>query len=267
MSTINIFQISFEIWGCIISIIICILLGTLSFETKDAVGKELWRMILINNFLLVSDALAYIYRGDLTPIGIAMTRICNFTLFALEYIILIIFVRYVKHITSYNEATSTTWWEYLTFILQAVGFAGLVITQFTGLYYSFDDTNHYQRGNGIWISFAVCGAVVLICFFRLWMHRKKLSKSQTSTFFLCIMIFFVCIVVQFIIYGLSLINIGITIVLLLMYLRHYTIQYDVYVNNSIEEAIRDTKALSTWKSVSDCVAEQTPEVQYGEDKE
>lgn len=267
MSTINIFQISFEIWGCIISIIICLLLGTISFETKDIAGKKLWRMILINNFLLVSDALAYIYRGDLTLIGVTMTRICNFALFALEYILIAIFVRYVKHITSFHDEKSTTWWEYLAFILQAVGFVGLVITQFTGLYYSFDDTNHYQRGNGIWISFAVCGAVIFLCFIRLWLHRKKFSKREISTFFLCIMIFFVCIVVQFIFYGLSLINIGITIALLLMYLRHYTILYDVYINNSIEEAIRDTKALLAWKSVSDFVAEQTPEVQYEENKE
>lgn len=267
MSTINIFQISFEIWGCIISSIICILLGTISFETKDVIGKKLWRMLLINNFMLVSDALAYIYRGDVTPIGIAMTRICNFSLFALEYMLLVIFVQYVKYITTYDEVTSTTWWEYLAFILQGVGFAGLVITQFTGLYYSFDNTNHYQRGSGIWISFAVCGMGILVCIFRLWMERKKLSKSVISTLFMCILIFCVCIVVQFVFYGLSLINIGLTIALLLIYMRHYIIQYDAYVNHSIEEAIKDTEALFEWKSVSDGVAERKKEVPYEENKE
>lgn len=267
MSTINIFQISFEIWGCIISIIICILMGTISFKTKDVIGEKLWRMILINNFLLVSDALAYIYRGDITPLGITITRTSNFFMFALEYILLITFVRYVKHITSTDENEPTTWWEYLAFALQAVAFAGLMITQFTGLYYFFDDTNHYQRGNGIWISFTACGTVILICFFRLWLHRKNLSKSEKSTFSLCIVIFFVCIVVQFIFYGLSLINMGITISLLLMYLRHYTTQYDLYVSSSIEEAIRDTEALSAWKSVPDYIVDQTQEAQYEADKE
>lgn len=267
MSTINIFQISLEIWGCIISIIICILLGPISFETKDDVSKKLWRMILINNFLMVSDALAYVYRGDLTPIGVAMTRICNFSLFALEYILLIIFVRCVQYITGYNETNSTTWWVNLSYILLAAAFVGLIITQFTGLYYFFDATNHYQRGNGIWISFVICGVVILICFFRLWMHRKKFSKSETLTFYLSISIFFVCIIIQFFFYGLSLINIGITIVLILMYLRHYKIQYDAYLNNRIEEAIRDTEALLEWKAVSDHVAEQTQEIQYEKNKE
>lgn len=265
MSTINVFQISFEIWGCIISIIICILLGNISFEKNDMIGKKLWRMILINNFLLVSDALAYIYRGDLTHIGFLMTRICNFLVFVFEYIILSIFVSYVKDITSYNEENPATWLKYLTFIILAVGFTGLVITQFTGLYYSFDDTNHYQRGNGIWISFAVCGAVLFICFFRLWLHRKVFSKTGTSICLLCSMIFFVCIAAQFIFYGLSFINIGITIVLILMYLSHYKIQYEMYINNSIEEAVSDTRALLEWKSVSDC-AEQTQEVHNEENK-
>ncbi len=266
MSTINIFQISFEIWGCIISTIICILLSSSPFETKDTVGKNLWRMILINNFLLVSDALAYIYRGDLTPIGIAITRICNFTLFALEYMILVIFVRFVKYITSHNKSESTTWWEYLVFILQTIGFFGLIITQFTGLYYSFDATNHYQRGKGIWINFSVCGIGILICFFRLLLQRKKFSKREKSTFLFCIIIFFICVVMQFIFYGLSFINIGITIILLFLYLRHYILQYDVYLNKNVEEAIKDTEALLTWKSVSDHAFEQTQEEQYEENK-
>lgn len=267
MSTINIFQISFEIWGCIISIIICILLGTISFETKDIAGKTLWRMLLINNFLLVSDALAYIYRGDLTPLGRIMTRISNFSLFALEEILLIVFVYYVKYITSDPGKKATLWWEYPVWMLQTVVFAGLVMTPFTGLYFSFDDTNHYQRGDGLWIHFAVCGVTILICFFRLWLCRKKLSNGETSTFLLCILVFLVCIAVQFLFYGLSLINIGLTICLLLMYLRHIKAQYDVQSNNRIEEAIRDTTALCAWKPLSDCVAEQTQEVAYEQNKE
>ena len=100
----------------------------------------------------------------------------------------------------------------------------------------------------------------------MWLHRKKLSKSETSTFLLCIAIFFLCIILQFVFYGLSLINIGMTIALLLVYLRHNKAQYDVYIKNSIDEAIRDTEALAAWKSVPDCAAEQTQEVQYEENK-
>ena len=45
MSTINVFQISFEIWGCIIGIIVCILLGTASFETEDVVEEAIEKAV------------------------------------------------------------------------------------------------------------------------------------------------------------------------------------------------------------------------------
>ena len=64
MSTINVFQISFEIWGCIIGIIVCILLGTASFETVDVVGKKLWKMILIKP----TCALPCVYLHDYTKL-------------------------------------------------------------------------------------------------------------------------------------------------------------------------------------------------------
>ena len=264
MSTINIFQISFEIWGCIISIIVCILLGTASFSKKDAVGNKIRRMILINNFILVSDALAYIYRGDLTPMGCAFTRISNFVMFALQYILLALISDYAKHIIAKNKSKST-WWDYLAFSLLFIAFIGLVITQLTGWYYSFDDTNHYQRENGIWISFAICGLVLLLCCVRLCLNRKNLSQSEKSTFMMCVVISLICIVVQFVFYGLSLINTGITISLLLMYFRHIKSRYDTYMDNCIEEAIRDTKALCE-RSVSLCT-KQAGEVQYEENKE
>lgn len=270
MSTINIFQISLEIWGCIISSILCILLGTISFTANDIAGKTLWRMILINNLLLVSDALAYLYRGDLTPLGVTMTRSCNFSLFALEYILLGMFVYYVTCITSSQKAYIAMRWKYLAYGLLIIGFAGLFLTQMTGLYYSFDETNHYQRESGIWISFAVCVAVVILCFIRLFVHRNSFEKSEKATFFLCMMIFFVCMVVQFLCYGLSLINIGLTVVLLLIYLRHYKTQYDRYIQNKIEEAILDAETLVVWKSdatfasdsASGSTQRQTGEGQY-----
>ena len=248
MSTINIFQISLEIWGCMISSILCILLGTVSFAANDIAGKTLWRMILINNLILVSDALAYLYRGDLTLLGVAMTRISNFLLFALEYLVLGMFVYYVTCITSSQRSYAAMRWKYLEYGFLFIGFSGLLLTQVTGLYYSFDATNHYQRGSGIWISFAVCVTVALLCFIRLFVCRNIFAKNEKETFVLCMGIFIVCMLVQFLCYGLSLINIGITVVLLLTYLRHCKTQYDKYVQTSIEEAIQDAETLVAWKS-------------------
>lgn len=247
MSTINIFQISFEMWGCLISIAVCIMLGTITIREKDAVGKKLWAMLLVNNFILIADALAFIFRGDMTPVGLALTRISNFVVFAVEYILLLLFTLYVKDITGNGCAHSSHWWEYLVYAFEAVAFTGLVVTQFTGLYYSFDEMNYYHRSNGLWISFVSCGAILIICFARLYHHRSSFSRYMLSTFFLCIIIVFICLIIQFIVYGLSLINSGLTVVLLLIYARHFKIQYDLYIRDSIEKAVRDTEEYCAWK--------------------
>ena len=49
MSTLNIFQISFEIWGCLIGIVVCLILGASTFRNRDVTGRKLWRMVLVNN--------------------------------------------------------------------------------------------------------------------------------------------------------------------------------------------------------------------------
>ena len=53
MSTLNIIQVSFEIWGCIVSLIIS--LFTATEVTQGKPGNKLWKMLLINVLVLVSD--------------------------------------------------------------------------------------------------------------------------------------------------------------------------------------------------------------------
>lgn len=96
MSALNIIQISIEIWGCIISLIIS--LFTASEVKKKKSGNILWKMLLVNVLTLASDSLAYVYRGDISAIGITVTRISSFLLLLLEYILLLLFSHYVQSV-------------------------------------------------------------------------------------------------------------------------------------------------------------------------
>lgn len=266
MSTINIFQISFEIWGCIIGIAVCIMTGSAVFESDDRTGRKLWCMVLFNNFLLVSDAIAYIYRGEMTSLGMVMTRISNFALFALEYVILGIFVSYVLLIAG-RMGTPRRNWGIAAYSIIALGSAGLIVTPFTGLYYYFDATNHYCRGSGIALSFSACGAVVAICIYILWKSRGCLDRSEKLMFLSCISVFFVCMAGQFIFYGLSFINISITVLFLIMHIGNYSRMLDIRTENRIEEAIRDAGALSEWRGYTPCSSSKNGETGYEENKE
>lgn len=244
MSTLNIFQISFEIWGCIIGIAIAMILGISTFRENDHTVKILWRMLLFNNIMLVCDALAYIYRGDLTNIGIVMTRISNYCMFLMQYFILYCFIGYVDRLTCEKHNFI---WKKVAIISDGMAVLGLAATPFTNLYFSFDTLNRYSRGNGLWISFASCAAVIMICMWRLYTCRKQLSRNQTNIFFSCIVIFIGCMILQYLVYGLSLINMALTMCIQLLYFMHAKQQYENRYHQNIEQAIRDTTEFVTWK--------------------
>ena len=109
----------------------------------------------------------------------------------------------------------------------------------------------------------MCAAAVFACVVRLWAHRAQLSKTARTTIALCVGVFAVCILGQFVFYGLSLVNIGVTVVLLVLYLRHQKNQYVALLDKRVAEAIQDTQALCAWRQQGVSPAEPAGEV-YGE---
>lgn len=243
MSTINIFQISLEIWGCIISILVCMLFGTATLKNRDEIGIRLWTMILVNNILLACDALAYIYRGDATMLGTAMTRISNYGLFALEYVLLILYVGYIRYIVDESKGKRPLW-VWICHGIVLIMACLLAITPFTGFYFRFDVSNHYIRSNGISFSFIGCGLVIFLCMYQLWKSRKQFEREKINVFAACVLILLVCIVLQFLFYGLSLINIGLTIILLLLYVRRRMEQYRSEIDRAVKVVIDDARELA-----------------------
>lgn len=129
MSTLNIFQISFEIWGCLIGIVVCLILGASTFRNRDVTGRKLWRMVLVNNIMLICDALAYLYRGDTTMIGTFMTRISNYSMYLMEYVLLFCFIGYTDCLTNRKDMHKSHWKEYAFYsiVLRCLDFWQLLL--------------------------------------------------------------------------------------------------------------------------------------------
>lgn len=211
MSVINIFQVCIEIWGCVI----CIILGIMScasvFRLDKSVVKS-WRVMLLNCFILVSDALAYIYNGDSSSVGMFMTRMANFCLFSFEAILVMFFVDFILTLTKEEGIESRDTLTYkITMPLAIIALIASISNPFTDVYYHFDEANHYMRSPGIILSFAALGMAILCCVVRLIKRKNMLSKSIMKAFSLSALFFVVAIVTQFIWYGISLINIAITL--------------------------------------------------------
>ena len=180
---------------------------------RSLLGIELCTM-----FLLFADCLSYASNGKNTTFGFYGNRISNFLLFALTLGVLFAFNAYV--INLYEDANKGIVPKRLK-IVNYLGIAGevmVVISQFTGSYYTFDSSNYYVRGPLYFISFLIPMTIFFLMESVIIQNIKKLSRAISISLLLFSTLPLVASVLQVKIYGLSFINTTIAGVGLLLYL-------------------------------------------------
>ncbi len=186
----------------IISVFV-LLTTTLSRRRKIA----LFALEMSSMFLLIFDRFAYIYRGDTSQLGIIMVRLCNFMVFALNPAIVGFFNLYIIDLFTNeggmkNEPKRLTAIRYLSFI----GVLLVVISQFTGFYYTFDSTNHYQRAPGFIICYIIPILGLILQLSVIIQHGKRLNVGIHLSIILFTAMVIIASFIQIFAYGLSLTN-------------------------------------------------------------
>ncbi len=217
MSTINILQVSLEIWGCIICVVLAHLSGSKAYRT-GGVLKRVWVLIIIDGLFLASDAFAYLFRGDRSNFGIIMTRVSNYTMFFTEAVLAWNYALLVmEFIGKKGREIYKNIWVKISGICILMMLLGLLITTKTGLYFSFDQYNCYQRGKGIFISFGLLAIVYIGMSIKILFEREKLTPNVWNAVRLAMIVIVLSFILQFLKYGISFINISITIVLIVLF--------------------------------------------------
>ncbi|MBO4532770.1 MAG: HD domain-containing protein [Treponema sp.] len=214
---------------------ICILLAFFACITKSISIKKRIGLLLTESsaaIMLLADRLAYIYRGNTSELGWYMVRISNFLVFFFTLFVIYAFNIYLEDLFT-TKSTSKTIPKRLRIIgiLIAVGILMLIISQFTGWYYYFDETNHYVRGPLFIICYIVplvTLAIQLSSIFDLYYHLSRVVRISLL-FFTTIPI--VASIGQIFTYGISLTNISIVGAAVLLYIFAL-----VDINNTAERA-------------------------------
>lgn len=153
--------------------------------------------------LLGTDALSWYFHANADETTYYIVRISNFSVFCINYIFMSFFATYVWLTVSKNQHRKPAA-LHTVYALSVIGILLLIITQFTGLFYYFDDHNLYHRGNFYLLSQAIAVSGIALCFFMLISSRKNLDRIT----FLSMMSFFVLPVLatiyQALTYGFSL---------------------------------------------------------------
>ena len=201
---------------------ICAILVVLAMMSKTLSRKRRHILAYVEAagmILLLADRYAYIYRGNPTTLGFWMVRISNF----LVYFLLL----YLPHmLTLYlfdllrNEGGQTVMPKrlYACEVLCAVGLALLIISQFTGLYYTFDAQNTYQRGSGNIICFVVPLVIMLLQISIEFQYRSALGHILSFSLILNSVVPLVASLLQIFAYGVSLTNMTVVGMAILLYL-------------------------------------------------
>ena len=213
----------------------CVVVAVLTL-LSNAIPPERRRILFLFELcaalLLLFDRFAYLYRGDPSNTGYWMVRISNFMVFFMTLAMLERFNAYIADLAVNEGGHIKVPAAYtVSRIILAVGTILLIISQFTGLYYTFDETNTYQRAPGFIISYIIPITVFVISFVMIIRMRKMLRKPIFIPLVLFTVMPLIASVAQVFLYGLSLTNISMVSVAILLYIFAF-----VDMNRAAEKA-------------------------------
>ena len=188
-------------------------------ETMSKTRKKALMLLEISAmFLMIADRHAYISRGDVSTMGWWMVRVSNFMAFFLTLLAVYALNMYLIDLFTHEGKLSAVPKRLKAVrVLALAGMALVVISQFTGLYYTFDEMNRYQRAPGFILCYAIPFSILVLQMSVTFQHYRRLRKSIGLSLLLFFGLSIAASVLQLFMYGISLNNISITISAALLY--------------------------------------------------
>lgn len=188
--------------------ILCVIAAVISLISRNISSSRkipLCLLELSTALLLLSDSLAYYFRGNTSQTGWWMVRISNFGIFLFSLCILFNFNSYLKQLTITKDKKRPLKLLYCDIFL-AISLILLIISLFTKMYYSFDETNHYHRSSGIIITFFFPVIVLLLQLAFIIQNFKFIDIKIRFPLIFFTILPIITTIFQIFMYGLSLLN-------------------------------------------------------------
>ena len=206
---------------------VCGILAIMTLITKSLPRKTkciLTSMEVSAMLLLIFDRYAYIYRGDTSTLGFYMVRICNGMVYFLMLLIPFLVTRYLSDLlTGEGKLKKAPVQLRISETLFFGGVALLIVSQFTGLYYTFDSHNHYQRAPLHVICYIIPFLMVLLQEWSIIKNKKRIKRRLANSLIVSIALPTAASVLQLFFYGISLTNLMTVFVVIIFYI--YELNY------------------------------------------
>ena len=172
-------------------------------------------------FLLLSDALAYIFRGNTSLFGWYMVRLSNFFVFVSNFSVSFFFCLYACEFIRQSRLELSLLLHpkasvkngipvqlFIVLFLCLLGIFITIVSQFTHLFYYFDENNLYYRSTFYSLSVLLGLLPGLITFTMFLQKRKKLAKNVFVSLLLYFFFPLIGVILILLTYGFPCINIS-----------------------------------------------------------
>ena len=201
---------------CAVLAIFVLFIKTMSAHRKVI----LITMDISAGLLLVFDRYAYIFRGDVSELGFVMVRVSNFLVFFLTLLCILMFNEFLADLYSKDVKLGKAPIPLrIVKIITIIGMLLLAVSQFTGLYYTFDELNQYQRNpSTFWICYLIPLLSLIIQFSVTIAYRKRVKRSVMLFLAFFTLVPLAASLIQFATRGVSFTNIALATVVILLFL-------------------------------------------------
>ena len=190
-------------------------------QLKQNGRRSLIFVELFTGFMLLFDALAYIFRGNTSQLGWFMVRLSNLFVYICNFSISFFFCFYVCEFIKQSRLSMWLIFRpktsvkngipvqlFIVFFLCLAGILLIIVSQFTNLFYYFDENNLYHRNTLFPLGVGLGLLPGLITFTVLLQNKKKLPTNAFISLLLYFALPLVGVILILVSYGFSWINIG-----------------------------------------------------------
>ena len=175
-------------------------------------------MAISSVILLISEILGEVFYGVPGTVGYWMVRICNFLIYIITILVVYFFNLYLVDMIRVDlKIPVPVRLRVVTYLTYVGGFL-IFITPFTGLYYTFDAMNQYQRSTLYPISYVFPLISILILFSVILKIRKEIRVIMWVTLILFPLMPLAAAIIQLFISDLYITDMAIVVMVVLLYI-------------------------------------------------
>ena len=218
---------SAQLTALLVESVLCFVLTPMYALSKDPLRVSKSVIVLLNlscGLMLLCEYLFYIFKGSTTPLNIAVMHVVNAAVYYLVVLMLmfyamLVYTRLFKRFDFKPDMPCRRRMIAVCFVV-LIGLLLVTISQFTGIYYSFDSNNVYQRGPLFWLAAVIPTLGAILVESVIIENREKLTAPQRLVLVSYLILPIIGEVIQICFLGSSLMNICMGLSVLLMFFEN-----------------------------------------------